>query len=565
MKRKAEDPVKTEEPPAKAVKLGVAKPMTADAKKKPVTKSKPATTPLGGGQTVDIFVPNRTDYTVVIDPDSKLPCTAMLNQTNLAHNNNKFFLIQALARVDGKGFAAFRRWGRVGYPGMTELTPHTTLASAVGAFAGKFFDKTLNEWNQHVFKKFKSHERKYTLLPVETLTQAVTDVEGGPAVEMVKVEYEETKLEKQVFELIKLISSKEMFERELKIAGLDLTRMPLGRISAKMISEGYKILKLIEAEVVRPGGPRREVVAELSGRFYTVIPHNFGFNKAISFVINTVEKIRDKSDVLESLNGVRESVSEAAAMERVSERVTVHPNPIDEQYKRLSNRLTVVHPGSAEYAMIEKYKTNTQGETHSARTKILNVYRVIDAPPVTKGGDNRMLLWHGSRLTNWMSILTHGLKIAPPEAPHTGFMFGKGVYTADCFSKSAQYCFTSETGKTGLMVLCEVGLGKSNELMQADYDAGLKLKETGCMSTKGVGKHFPDPRDTGKTDDGVAVPLGKLITKPSEKKIQVKGGSRSSRRVAAAAASTELLYNEYIVYDPAQIQMRYLVEVQFAR
>ena len=30
---------------------------------------------------------------------------------------------------------------------------------------------------------------------------------------------------------------------------------------------------------------------------------------------------------------------------------------------------------------------------------------------------NRMLLWHGSVLTNFGGILSQGLKIAPPEAP----------------------------------------------------------------------------------------------------------------------------------------------------
>jgi len=38
---------------------------------------------------------------------------------------------------------------------------------------------------------------------------------------------------------------------------------------------------------------------------------------------------------------------------------------------------------------------------------------------------NQKLLWHGSRITNWVGILSQGLKIAPPEAPKTGYMFGK--------------------------------------------------------------------------------------------------------------------------------------------
>ncbi len=48
---------------------------------------------------------------------------------------------------------------------------------------------------------------------------------------------------------------------------------------------------------------------------------------------------------------------------------------------------------------------------------------------------NKVLLWHGSRLTNYVGILSQGLRIAPPEAPVTGYMFGKGVYFADAVSK----------------------------------------------------------------------------------------------------------------------------------
>lgn len=51
-----------------------------------------------------------------------------------------------------------------------------------------------------------------------------------------------------------------------------------------------------------------------------------------------------------------------------------------------------------------------------------------------------------------------GLRIAPPEAPATGYMFGKGVYFADMFSKSANYCYASRAATTGVLLLCEVVL-----------------------------------------------------------------------------------------------------------
>ena len=47
------------------------------------------------------------------------------------------------------------------------------------------------------------------------------------------------------------------------------------------------------------------------------------------------------------------------------------------------------------------------------------------------GDGERLLLWHGSRTTNFAGILKHGLKIAPPQAPASGYMYGKGVYFSD--------------------------------------------------------------------------------------------------------------------------------------
>ena len=76
---------------------------------------------------------------------------------------------------------------------------------------------------------------------------------------------------------------------------------------------------------------------------------------------------------------------------------------------------------------------------------------------------NRKLLWHGSGMSNYLGIMSQGLRIAPPEAPSTGYMFGKGVYFADLLSKSINY---SHGYKSQLLLLCEVALGNQLELYQ---------------------------------------------------------------------------------------------------
>jgi poly [ADP-ribose] polymerase 1 len=119
-------------------------------------------------------------------------------------------------------------------------------------------------------------------------------------------------------------------------------------------------------------------------------------------------------------------------------------------------------------------------------------------------------------------------------------MFGKGVYFADMVSKSANYCFASNSNATALMLLCEVALGDMYEREQAEYIAKLPL---GKHSTKGVGRTAPDQKGSIFTEDGVEIPMGKGVD---------SGRSR-----------TALLYNEYIVYDVSQINIKYLLKVKF--
>jgi poly [ADP-ribose] polymerase len=61
------------------------------------------------------------------------------------------------------------------------------------------------------------------------------------------------------------------------------------------------------------------------------------------------------------------------------------------------------------------------------------------------------------------------LRIAPPEAPVSGYMFGKGVYLADMFEKSYGYSSVKFRGQnSNLVLLCEAALGNSKKLLEAN-------------------------------------------------------------------------------------------------
>jgi len=119
---------------------------------------------------------------------------------------------------------------------------------------------------------------------------------------------------------------------------------------------------------------------------------------------------------------------------------------------------------------------------------------------------NRRLLFHGSAMTNMLGIMAQGLRIAPPEAPTTGYMFGKGVYFADTFDKSAGY---TSGHQTRLMLMCEVALGEMMELYQSHFVENLPTR---FNSVKGCGAKGPDfEKKTLITPNGFQVPVGKQI------------------------------------------------------
>lgn len=221
-------------------------------------------------------------------------------------------------------------------------------------------------------------------------------------------------------------------------------------------------------------------------------------------------------------------------------------DPIDAHYQKLKTDVIPLEYSDPAAEMIRDYMKKSHAATHSDyRLKVTQVHRIERHGEQKKFKkfekfENRQLLWHGSRTTNFVGILSQGLRIAPSEAPDTGYMFGKGIYFADRVSKSANYCFPSRSTKKakGLLLLSEVALGKCYERLSADY---IEKLPPGYHSTKGVGRTAPGAFTT--MDDGVIVPMGDSITtsdKPST-----------------------LLYNEFIVYNTDQVCLRYLVEVEF--
>lgn len=264
-------------------------------------------------------------------------------------------------------------------------------------------------------KKFIKYPGKYYKM----------DIDYGEEEEVRKLTESSVKsnLVMPVQNLIKLLFDVNMMKQMMLEFDLDTEKMPLGKLSSKQIRTAMTVLREL-SELVQKNGTSGQFV-EASNRFYTLIPHDHGVRRAP--IIDTNEIITAKTEMLESL------LEMELAYGLLNEKTDDKKNPIDAHYEQLKTEIVPLDKSSEEHKLLINYVENTHAPTHTNyKLEVEEIFKIV-----RKGEDrrfkpfkklhNRQLLWHGSRLTNFVGILSHGLKIAPPEAPVTGYMFGKGL------------------------------------------------------------------------------------------------------------------------------------------
>lgn len=425
-------------------------------------------------------------------------------------------------------FWIFRSWGRIGTTiGGSKVEDFHTVVDAIDCFKTVYLEKTGNQFDSD--RDFVKMSGLMYPIDVQYEDEKKSEVAGDDVID--------SKLEPSVQSLIKLIFDVDSMKKTMKEFNIDMEKMPLGKLSLKQLQAAYLVVTEIY-ELIQSNVSNTRFI-DASNRFYTLIPHSFGVQAPP--LITTSEQVESLRQMLDSLSEI-----EIAYNLIKNENTVDNINPLDKHYEQLKTNFTPVDKNSEEFELLSKYVQNTHAATHSSyELEIIDVFKVSRQGEARrykpfKKLHNRKLLWHGSRLTNFVGILSHGLKIAPPEAPPTGYMFGKGIYFADMVSKSANYCCTSMQNSTGLMLLSEVALGDMMECTAAKYVEKLPKGKHSCY---GKGRTMPDPKESVLREDGVEIPLGKPITNESLK--------------------SSLLYNEFIVYDIAQVNVQYMFRLEF--
>lgn len=469
---------------------------------------------------VDEFVQNRDNYRVCQLFGKTF--SKVLNQSNVAANTNKFYILQMLENIHSKDVFVFFRWGRLGVKGTDCLMPFgRDTGAAIAEFEAKF--------------KEKAEDGNYEEIDISFEDELNAEEQEE---QMIKA-FQKASIPSAVATLIKDIFSLKLFEAQIKEVGFDSKKLPLGKLSSANLKMGYNLLKMISKELEQNGPASKAKLESFSNKFYTFIPHNVGFKKMEEFTIKSPEMVQKKMELLDSLSQMK------IAREMIDTEARENSNnKIDEYYKQLKNKIEVLNPDSDKFKQIKKYFESSQSAEHNAKMEISEIYKLereSEDSKFNKDIGNRKLLWTGSKLSNYAGILNQGLKGAPLEAPASGYILGKGIYFTDASSKCALNLNWQQTGNTGLMLLCDVALGNQHKLKRPSPTAS-QLPE-GTHSVLGVGMHGPQKLNESPTKEGYVIPNGPIK--------------------ATNERDTMFTFNEYVVYNPSQVRMRYLVKCKF--
>ncbi len=443
-------------------------------------------------------------------------CT--LNQTDIDKGSNKFYIMQILQGATASYL--WTRYGRVGENGRANDALYSDVHSAVQKFESMFKSKTGNIWSDR--NNFIEKKGKYTLIDLDEDDANPDDNEG--------IEYDSSDLDCRIQDIISLISDREMMTRTMKQYDIDTKKLPLGKISKKQIETGYAILKKLHDHIEDFS---QDDFSQWSSKFWSKIPYSCGY-RGTPPLISTQKDIGRYADMLEELCNLE-----------VAGKILNSSIVVDSIYESLKIQITPIDKEDKVFYTIQKYIQNTHAQTHHYKLEVLEAFELgkmyeEELEKEFACMDNHQLLIHGSRMSNFMGILSEGLRIPKSNQIVNGSILGRGCYFADCISKSFNYCCSCETNKIGFILLCDVALGLTKKVTQPTYDT--PLKNFNSIFAQGCTEPDINQFETLRFDTDCIVPCGPM--KSSDQK------------------SSSFLYNEYVIYDKNRYRFRYLVKLK---
>ncbi|RDW78889.1 uncharacterized protein DSM5745_05741 [Aspergillus mulundensis] len=485
------------------------------------------------------------EYSVYVD-EYKHPWDAKLVHSVAGARDNDFYHLQLLVHKSRQKYITWVGQGLIG-ESPRELKPRSTpdLLKAKADFEKKFMNKTGYSWWDRFQPPASSKGFRFTLPSYVVRNPFDPPFSLESAKKMTyNIPLPECTLPAAIQRVMALILDKNQLLAGT--AGYDSQKLPLGALNSQTLVSGWRVLDELES-LLDSVQPSTMTPAALSSQYYSIIPHVFGYNNTP--VICTRNQIETERSLLEEL------FNALTARDIIDSPKSDYTHPLDVGLRQLKlKQFEALNHDSNEFRRIEAYYTSTTNpNSGTAPYKIVDIFhierpreesRFKSSPYARHPHSNRRLLWHGSKIVNFASILSNGLRIQPRGVPLHGAALGKGVYFSDTAQLSLQYCATAPPTDTALLLLADVELGQSTVIAGATNPLIHQGFKPTSDSTQWHHAHVPikifsDGEDIHPRLAGVKVPhrrwrLHEIRSLPSG----------------------------YAVYNVAQIRLRYLVFVK---
>ncbi|KAK8679759.1 hypothetical protein V6N13_145195 [Hibiscus sabdariffa] len=470
---------------------------------------------------------------------------------DLGRSINEYCVMQLIKVPDGALHLYYKK-GRVGDdPNAQErLEEWKDVDGAVKEFARLFEEVTGNEfepWERE--KKFQKKPLKF--YPID-MDDGVDVRCGGLGQLQLGVAAAHCKLEPMVANFMKVLCSQEIYKYALMEMDLEAPDLPMGMLSDTHLKKckspfshpsGEEVLLEFVEKVksMKESGPKAEAVwADFSQTWFTLM------HSTRPFIFRDYQELADHCAA--SFECVRDIVVASHVIGHMG--VDTLDDPLSDRYKRIGCSIAPLDKDSDDYKMILNYVEKTYEPVKVADTEygisVDNIFSVEtkEGPSFdeVKKLTNKRLLWCGTRSSNLLRHLHKSFLPASCSLPVPGYMFGQGIVCSDAVAEAARYGFTAIDRPEGFLVLAVFSQGEEIiELKNPPEDTKQFQEKKVCV--KGLGRKKPDESEFIDWKDDIKVPCGRLI--PSEHN------------------NSPLEYNQYTVYDPKQVSMKFLVGVKF--
>ncbi|KAI3564213.1 poly polymerase catalytic domain-containing protein [Fusarium oxysporum f. sp. albedinis] len=366
-----------------------------------------------------------------------------------------------------------------------------------------------------------------------------------------------------VVELMKIIRNQDYLRQLLSSLNYSYKESPLSELSNEDIRNGFSKLRDIARSIYKLESSdelpncRTSCRKEHSTEYYSSIPHEFV--RKPHPVINREDLVAKELELLTILSYMKD----------MGEDITIG----DEE-------VIVLSRNGNEFLHVERYLNQSHSDGYR-NYEVKDIFRIkrrgeterFKSFQSSNSTSKSRLLWHGSPVTSYGGILSHGLRVAPVRDPQSGDLLCRGIHFADMSCVSTEHCHSDSTGGEALLLLCEVEVGESPlEMFSSSLKTGNVTNKSNKYSTFIRGRTGPtqwiDAADIHESLIGIEMVI---ICFPRYFPryrtlllilviIQPDPTCDPSDTSYPYAPSN---YNKYICYNESQIQIRYLVRIQF--